>query len=137
MRHFIFLILLCGFVGCSGGAMITGTVRFDDGTPVTKGSVVFDLDNNSFRGTITADGNYTSGGVKEKQAIPNGVYTVWLTGTEEREDKRDASGQLVDYTVTQHVASEYTSPSNSPLKFEVKSGERTFDIVVKRYKAGN
>jgi len=42
MKCAIYLSILCTFVGCSQGTRISGTVRFDDGTPITQGSVVFD-----------------------------------------------------------------------------------------------
>jgi hypothetical protein len=136
MKHLIYLIFLCAFVGCSQGTVITGTVRFDDGTPVTRGSVVFNSGTKSLRGPISPDGTYTSGGVKEKQGIPDGVYTVWLAGTEESVPS-DASGGLSASIMTQVVAPEFRSASKSPLKFEVKKGgDRKFDIVVKRDKTG-
>lgn len=133
MKYVVCLVLLCAFIGCSQGTRLTGTVSFDDGTPVTKGDVVFDSSKESFFGTITADGHYTTGGEKEKQGIPDGVYTVWLSGTESSENTSNVAGDAVSYTVTRPVAEMFTSPSKSPLKFEVKpGGPKTFDVVVER-----
>ena len=113
--------------------MITGTVCFDDGEPVPMGNVVFNTATESFFGTITPDGRYTTGRVKEKQGIPDGIYTVWLAGTDEREDTLNSSGDVVGYTTIRHVAEIFTSPSKSPLRFEVKKGgSQTFDIKVER-----
>jgi len=131
MKRFIYLIFLCYFVGCSQGTLITGTVRYEDGTPITHGNVVFDSAKESFVGEITSDGKYATGRLKQNQGIPDGVYTVWLSSTEERE--AFSVGPAIDYRVTELVAPEYRSPASSPLRFEVKrGGERTFDIVVKR-----
>ena len=137
MKHLIYLIFLCAVVGCSQGTLITGTVHFDDGTPVTKGSVVFDSAKESFFGTISSEGNYTTGRNKEKQGIPDGNYTVWLSETEKIENKRDDKGLTIGGSITQLVAPEFRSPSKSPLRFEVKKGvTKTFDIVVERNKTG-
>ena len=108
-------------------------MSFDDGTPITRGSVVFNSEKESFFGIITSDGHYSTGGAKEIQGIPDGVYTVWLSGTEEEVNKLDTAGNVTNYVVTQTVAMEYTSASRSPLRFEVKKGgSRTFDIKVER-----
>ena len=133
MKYAICLSILCAFVGCSQGTRISGTVRFDDGTPITQGSVVFNSSTESFFGTITSDGRYTTGGEREKQGIPDGTYTVWLSGTETSDNTFDGEGNVVSYTVTRPVAAVFTSPSTSPLRFEVKKGgPKTFDIVVER-----
>ena len=133
MKYAIYLSVLCACIGCSQGTQTTGTVRFDDGTPITQGSVVFNSSTESFFGTITSDGRYTTGGEKEKQGLPDGTYTVWLSGTETSNNTLDGEGNVVSYTVTHPVAPAFTSPSTSPLKFEVKKGgSKTFDVVVER-----
>ena len=133
MKQVIVLFFLCGLIGCSQGTLITGTVRFEDETPITGGGVVFDSSKNSFFGTIKPNGTYATGGVKEVEGIPDGTYTVWLTGTEEIVDRLNAAGQPVGYVAKPRVAPAFTSASTSPLKFEVKKGgPKTFDIVVRR-----
>jgi len=133
MKYAIYLSILCTVVGCSQGMQITGTVRFDDGSPITQGSVVFNSSTESFFGTITSAGRYTTGGEKIKQGLPDGAYTVWLSGTETSNNTLDDEGNVVSYTVTRPVAAVFTSPSTSPLKFEVKKGgSKTFDVVVER-----
>ncbi|MDR1491797.1 MAG: hypothetical protein LBT05_03625 [Planctomycetaceae bacterium] len=120
-------------VGCNNGTKITGTIKFSDGTPVTKGQVVFDNGNNSYFGAISSAGTYVTGGNQTVEGIPNGSYKVWLAGTETADNKTGANGTITSYTVTQTVAKKFTSLNTTDLKFEVKpGGAKTFDITVEK-----
>jgi hypothetical protein len=135
MKSFSLVVLLSCLLltGCGNGTKITGTVKLSDGTPVTKGQVVFDNGTESYFGTIKSDGTYVTGGNKTVEGIPNGHYKVWLAGTETAENQFGADGTVTSYTVTQTVAKKYTSPNTTDLKFEVKpGGTKTFDITVEK-----
>jgi hypothetical protein len=126
------LCLLFCFTGCSGKIKISGTVTFSDGTPVTKGNVVFDNGTQSYFGIIK-DGTYVTGGNKAIEGIPNGTYKVWLAQTETTENTLDTDGHVTSYKVTQTIAKKFTSPNTTELTFEVKpDGQKTFDIVVEK-----
>ena len=124
------LLMVCG---CGNKTKISGTVKYSDGTPVTKGNVVFDTGVDSFFGKINNDGTYVTGGTKEVEGIPSGTYKVWLSATESSENTQRADGTVGAYSTTPTVAKKYTSPNSTDLTFEVKSGgPRAFDIVVEK-----
>jgi hypothetical protein len=137
MRKKIFIIaILClmfCLTGCDGKTKISGTVKFSDGTPITKGNVVFDNGNESYFGTIKSDGTYVTGGNKQIEGIPNGNYKVWLAQTEIIENVLGADGRIKSYSVTPTVAKKFTSPNTTELTFELKpDSPKTFDVVVEK-----
>ncbi|MDR0611763.1 MAG: hypothetical protein LBG58_16780, partial [Planctomycetaceae bacterium] len=119
MRKKILIIsvlwLIFCFTGCDGKTKISGTVKFSDGTPITKGNVVFDNGNESYFGTIKNDGTYVTGGNKQIEGIPDGNYKVWLAQTEIAENVLDADGHVTSYSVTQTIAKKFTSPNTTEL----------------------
>lgn len=127
------LALLTLSVGCKKEIMITGTVKYSDGEAMTHGSVVFDSGTDSYFGRIDKSGNYTTGGEKEKQGIPPGSYKIWISGTKieigaDPTSKGESRGEIKET-----VAEIFTSPSETPLSFEVKAdGPKTFDITIER-----
>ncbi|MDR2171429.1 MAG: hypothetical protein LBP59_14900 [Planctomycetaceae bacterium] len=137
MNRKIFVVLFFGImicvVGCSGKVQISGTVKYSDGAPVTKGNVVFESADSSYFGVINNDGTYITGGNKQVEGIPKGIYKVWLAQTESSEDILDENGTVVSYNITQAVAKKFTSPETTDLTFEVKpGGQKTFNIVVEK-----
>lgn len=137
MRKKIFIVsilwLMFCLIGCSGKTKISGTVTFSDGTPVTKGNVVFDNGTESYFGIIKNNGTYVTGGNKQIEGIPNGNYKVWLAQTEIIENTLGANGRVTSYKVTQTITKKFTSLNTTELTFEVKpDGQKTFDIVVEK-----
>ena len=66
--------LLTITTGCSPNVKITGTVTYEDGSPVRSGQV--QLEGNVLgRGTIT-DGKFSLGLLKDGQGVPPGTYEV-------------------------------------------------------------
>ena len=63
-------------VGCSQYVKVSGTVTYSDtGEPVKFGSVLFDSEKESGRGTIK-DGKYSVGRIEDGDGISPGTYTV-------------------------------------------------------------
>ncbi len=126
------LLLIC-LAGCGEATYkVTGTVKFDDGSPVTLGFVSFDSDKLSFTAPIDAQGHYASPGVKGK-GIPSGIYRVSLSGTTKVTNVPDARGQLTQGPTEETVAKKFRSPETSGLTFEAKSGgPKTFDVTVEK-----
>jgi hypothetical protein len=126
----ISLVLVClAIAGCGkGGAKVTGKVSFPDGSPLTKGEVIFQNDTAQYAGAINADGTYIMNGAVQGSGIPNGTYTVYVTGT------TVVTATSPDPTLAsapkELVAAEFTSKSKSSLTCEVK-GSMTHDIEVK------
>ncbi|MDR1925762.1 MAG: hypothetical protein LBQ66_15445 [Planctomycetaceae bacterium] len=109
--------------------MITGTVNFDDGTPVNFGGVVFQNDTNTYTAQINKDGRYQTRD-ETYRGLPDGVYKVWINGSKVVTPTKER-GQLP--VTTYRLPKEYRSASESNLSFEVKSGkETTYNIVIKK-----
>ncbi|MDR2168627.1 MAG: carboxypeptidase-like regulatory domain-containing protein [Planctomycetaceae bacterium] len=137
MNRKIFVVLFFGIMfcvtGCSGKVQISGTVKYSDGAPVTKGNVVFENADSSYFGVINNDGTYITGGNKQVEGIPKGIYKVWLAQTESSENILDENGKVVSCNTTQTVAKKFTSSETTDLTFEVKpEGQKTFNIIVEK-----
>ena len=78
-QSFLFfgLLALVSCVGC-GEAQIKahGTVKFDDGTPLTVGIIVLSNPQFQYTGMIGQDGSFQLGGLVEKGGLPAGSYRV-------------------------------------------------------------
>src|SRR4051794_16859113 len=75
------LAFALGLSGCAAGKYpVTGTVALDDGTPVTRGLVVFErVDGGpalTARGDVGPDGRYTLSTDKRGDGVPAGRYKV-------------------------------------------------------------
>ncbi|MDR2116777.1 MAG: hypothetical protein LBP87_10410 [Planctomycetaceae bacterium] len=139
----VFVILL---TSCSQNIKITGTVKFDDGEPLTRGTVIFESPTHSFPGYLDEKGHYAVGDTKDGAGIPPGDYTVWIAGTALIQDvvpKKNSSKQKVvneddeltyaDTFEIPQVHPKYTRPNSDALKFTVKRDvSKTFDITVER-----
>jgi hypothetical protein len=137
MKHIILLLsfsVLC--LGCSQNVRVSGTVTFEDGSPVKSGTVKFETDAYLFDGAIK-NGAYNAGVTKQGRGIPPGTYKVFLANTARLEALINAKGQVVEKEVVlfPQVTQEFTLPNKTPLTLEVKSGvgRITYDITVKRH----
>jgi hypothetical protein len=137
MKHITILLLFCALscIGCSSGTKVSGKITFEeDGSPVSKGVIVFDaLQQNSYAAKINADGSYISANKKQNQGIPPGNYKIWLAQTEQIENTYGPAGETLVSKAIPQIAKEYCSVKTTPLELEVKSGgAMTFDIVIKK-----
>ena len=100
------LLVLLACCGC-GEAQIkaSGTVKFDDGTPLSCGIVVFANPQHQYTGEIEKDGSFQLGGLVEKGGLPVGSYTVSIQNAIEND-------QLA-------IPVKYTSDVTSGLSFEI------------------
>ena len=107
---------------------LTGKVTFEDGSPVTLGSVIFAKGSFQSRGDIRPDGTYSVGTNAAKDGIPPGEYRVYITGVME------ARGMGAD-GMTNYVSlidEKYTRPETSGLTYT--AGTSPFDITLERAK---
>lgn len=131
--HTIILFLCMLFaVGCNSNYRLTGKVTFsEDGSPVTKGAVIFSTDRHIAQGIIKEDGSYIVGFEKLTDGIPPGDYRVHLAGTEDYQAIYAPSGERIDkYTHT--IDPKYESPDTSGLTFKADGSQKTFDIQVEK-----
>lgn len=112
------LCVLC-FAGCGKNIKAIGTVKFDDGTPLTTGTVTFQS-NLLYSGNIASDGTFQLGGTKEGSGLPPGSYKV--------------SVEAYNGT-TPLVAEKYLTAQSSGLTVDVSDNNRNIEIVVERPEA--
>jgi hypothetical protein len=126
----LFLVFASLFLtGCgSGKVQLSGTVTFDDGTPLTTGSVIFSTDTFSAKGNIDSGGKYVMGSISTNDGLPAGKYKVYIEGaTEEAAGKNgELTRSLIDV--------EYNNYDSTPLSCEVPVAGNRFDIKVPKFK---
>lgn len=134
MRSFrpLAVVLLVGLAGCGGGKHpVRGTVSLDDGTPLTRGLVVFErVDGGppiTARGEVGADGRYELSTDKPGDGVPPGKYKV-LINPLDLSDVPDEQKQL-PFDV------KYMKFETSELEFEVPAGGTDFPIKLTRPKS--
>ncbi|MDR1480940.1 MAG: hypothetical protein LBJ00_18600 [Planctomycetaceae bacterium] len=129
--NFLLMAVICVcFMGCGERrTTITGLVKFTDGTPITRGFVIFDNGTNSFFGTIKENGTYATGAEKIVDGIPDGTYKVYLG----KVNGMKPNPQTRRVEKIEVVNPKYCSVETTSLTFEVKrGGVKTFDIIVEK-----
>ena len=123
--------LFAALAGCSGGKVpVRGIVTLDDGSPLTKGLVVFERTDGgppiTARGEIKSDGRYELSTDKPGDGVPQGRYKV-LINPMDLSDIPDEQKHL-PFDV------KYTKFTTSGLECEVKAGGTDFPIKLDRPK---
>ncbi len=130
MQHISVAVLLMaatflGVLGCSGngGATedVTGKVTFEDGTPVSGGTIIFadTQKNSSSVGYIQEDGTYTLGTFGESDGAPQGTYKVTIIGSS-------------DYGKSSPISSKFANQDQTPLTAEVVDGDNQLNFQVEK-----
>jgi len=128
------LLLLTIVQGCSKNCTVTGKVTFPDGTPLDRGTVLFENDTMSARGPIKKDGTFTmiSG---DNKGVPKGTYKVSIgklteptITTTPSADGKGPSKVKVTPNISP-IDAKYSSSAKSGLTCEVK-GRTKYDITV-------
>ncbi len=112
--------------GCGPGLQpVRGKVTYEDGSPVTKGIVVFESTDEKHaltaRGDLASDGAYCLGTHKPSDGVRPGKYRVLVAPRIENPDQPE-----------QPFDPRFSSFKTSGLEFEVKSGNNEFPIKVSR-----
>lgn len=116
-------ILFCVLAGCSDNIKFSGKVTYEDGTPLTVGTVIFTTPTFQADGEIQPDGSYRLGSLSPKDGLPAGMYQVFVSGACKYEGIRQIP----------LVSNEFTSRKDTPLTCEVsRKGPGTFDFQVKK-----
>ena len=127
----VFPMTVVFLAGCnSGRCTVTGTVTYEDGTPVESGSVIGEatVDGKlvAVQGTIK-NGAFSWGGAREGDGALPGHYNVIVVPV-----------SLSEYQLSQGMTSaidgKYTKYETSDLSFDVKEGRNEFNIKVARPK---
>ena len=123
----IFGVCLLLLTGCGKNVRVTGKVTFEDGSPLTKGTVIFNSGASESKAPIENDGSYVVGTFKSNDGLPRGTYRVYITGASDFPGISPRGAPLGP--VVHLVDQKYTSLETSGLTCEVK-GSTTLDITV-------
>ncbi|MFN3152573.1 carboxypeptidase-like regulatory domain-containing protein [Bremerella sp.] len=121
----LFTATFLGLLGCSGNGgateAVTGTVTFEDGSPVSGGTIIFadTKKNSSSVGYIQDDGTYTLGTFAETDGAPQGNYKVTIIGNS-------------DYGKSSPISSKFANQDQTPLNAEVVDGANVLDFQVEK-----
>lgn len=127
---FCVLLIAC-LVGCSDNVKMGGKVVFSDNDEsLGVGTVCFQQPGFLARGELRPDGTYDIGSTSEKNGLPAGVYSVYVTGADAM-TQDEKSGMT---TLTPLIDERFANPATSGLSFEVTDRTRRFDFKVDRYK---
>jgi len=130
MRHISMVMFLVaatflGFLGCSGNGgateKVTGTVTYEDGTPLSGGTIVFAdrKRNSSSVGYLQEDGSYVLGTFGESDGAPQGSYKVTIIASSA-------------YGERSPLSSKFGSLEQTPLTAEVVDGENVINFQVEK-----
>lgn len=121
--------LAAGLAGCGAGKYpVRGTVTLEDGTPLTKGLVIFErVDGGpplTARGNVQPDGRYELSTETPGDGVPTGRYKVAINPL----DTSDAPDEqkVLPFDV------KYVNLKTSGLECEVKAGENDYPIKLSR-----
>jgi hypothetical protein len=129
LRSAAALLLALGLTGCgSKYHPVRGTVTLDDGTPVTKGMVVFEGEIDgapvSARGEIKPDGTYQLSTAKPGDGVPAGKYRVLINPLDLSEVPDEKKNIPFHF--------KYMKFESSELEFEIKPGPNDIPIKLER-----
>ncbi len=132
MSLLLVVTLVC--VACSSKEQLTGRVFFDDGEPLTFGTVYLTDEMMMYRGSIGKDGSFDVGELRDGDGLPAGTYKVWLEDVNTWEPVLDKNGERTDKIIETIVMDrKYAKRFTSDLTVEVKPGEKnTLEIRVPR-----
>ena len=80
--------------GCSD-PRVTGTVKFQDGTPLTVGTVILQNDKSQGIGTLQQDGSFELYQFKKGDGLKPGVYRGYIDGAIEIADVNSPTVHLI------------------------------------------
>lgn len=124
----VLVVCVLPFIGgCNSQGWVPagGKVVYEDGSPVTSGSVVFTTESFMATGNINHDGTYALSSLKEGDGLPVGMYTVLVSASEPSANNSEVSVDLVDPV--------YANRKQALLKATVeKGGKNQFDFTVKK-----
>ena len=139
MNHRMALTLCVLFsfalAGCNGNSPLQGKVTFEDGTPLTVGTVNFSSEKGLSRGTIQPDGTYQVGSLKASDGLPPGKYKVYISGALEqsgpaREQQERGGIRVPVVSARPLIDQKYATAESTPLTCDVPAPKNRFDITV-------
>ena len=126
--------------GCGSGNprtyQVTGSIRFEDGSPMRTGYVEFQptAGGTSARARVDSDGSFTLGTFNDTDGAPVGEYVAIVTQSNPPIDPKEVRKLGPEHEShadsVQVVSLKYASRSTSNLKFNVEPKKNHFDLTV-------
>jgi hypothetical protein len=125
------LVISLAAAGCGGGKYpVHGTVTLDDGTPLTKGLVVFERTDGgppiTARGEVKPDGTYELSTDKPGDGVPTGKYRVLVNALDLSDEPDEQKKLPFDF--------KYQRFETSGLEFVVTDKTNEYPIKLTRSK---
>ena len=124
LTHYVFLfivVIVAATIGCRGNVQSRGTVKFDDGSPLSEGVIYFSTAQNEYFSALKSDGTFSIWAVREGDGLPPGQYLVYVTFPSILDPK--------DWPVDK----KFTVPETSGWTADVQpGGKNRFEFVVTR-----
>ncbi|MDO5309735.1 MAG: hypothetical protein Q4G03_09660 [Planctomycetia bacterium] len=118
--------------GCSNYVHVDGTVAFQDGAPLSTGTIYFTDGFYLGRCDLDKHGHYSLHTFRRNDGVPKGVYRVYITGAFRftSGDVREADGYSLRFDDTEMLIDmQYTTPDTSGWVVELKKNT-TIDFTV-------
>jgi hypothetical protein len=135
MKNKFVLLMFCAVVCCAGCAKsnvpISGTVSFEDGTPLEIGVLVFTNGTYQGRSNLETGGKFTIGMLSEGDGLAPGQYKIYVSGAESVAPS-PKGGMLKLYTPL--VAPKFTSAGSTPIEMKIDKGNESLDIKIEKAK---
>lgn len=129
---FLLAGLMSVAVGCDAtptGGTVAGKVSFE-GKPIKQGTVLFmPRGGMTVTGALQPDGTFKLVTPKKDEHIPLMEYKVVII-TDESNMAQMSEDPMALKGVKPAIPLEFSSDATTPLKYEVKEGANTFDIVL-------
>lgn len=122
--------LLVTVIGCNDGRYpVHGKVVYEDGTPLTEGTIVGETGDGAAKvmaqGDIRSDGTFTWGTIRPRDGAVPGKYRVAVL-------PRALGDSEMAQGMKPAVAQKFTSYETSGIEFEVKAGTNQFTVTVNK-----
>jgi hypothetical protein len=122
----VIYVLFLTMIGC-GNPRVTGNVTFSDGTPLSKGQVVFEDEKNTYIGKIQPNGAFRMGVLKDGEGIPSGKYKVAIYGANDEEIVDPEAAPVV----TPLIAPQFRSTKTSGIEYDISKSIKIAIVVEK------
>ena len=108
-------------VGC-GDPRVTGTVKFQDGTPLTVGTIILQNDKSQGIGNLKSDGSFELYQFKKGDGLKRGVYRGYITNAMEVAD----DGR----TTTFFIPDKYSNIETAEIIYDSDKDKGKLEIVI-------
>ena len=114
-------IALLTLVGCSD-PRVSGTVKYQDGTPLTVGTVVLQNDKSQGIGELQKDGSFELYQFKKGDGLKKGVYQGYISGASIVPDRESPTIQL--------IPEKYSAMETSGIIYDSDKDKGKLEIII-------